>query len=89
MLYHCYNMKTALQRIGNSQGVIIPKPLLAQLDLAGEIDMTVENDAIVLRKPRPRVRAGWEDDSKSIAAAGDDALVWPSFGNLSDRELEW
>lgn len=82
-------MKTMLQRIGNSHGVIIPKPLLAQLDLAGEIEMTVENDAIVLRKPRPPARAGWEDDSKSIAAAGDDALVWPVFKNVADRELEW
>jgi antitoxin MazE len=82
-------MKTSLQRIGNSQGVIIPKPLLAQIGLSGEVEMSVERDAIVLRKPRPAVRAGWAEDSKAIAAQADDALVWPEFANDADTELTW
>ncbi|MGH7838774.1 MAG: AbrB/MazE/SpoVT family DNA-binding domain-containing protein, partial [Candidatus Binataceae bacterium] len=49
-------MKAALQRIGNSQGIILPKPLLAQIGLIDEIELTVERDAIVLRKPRRVVR---------------------------------
>jgi antitoxin MazE len=89
MLYHCYNMKTALQRIGNSQGVIIPKPLLAQVGLSGEVEMSVEHDAIVLRKPRPAVRAGWAEASQTIAAAHDGGLVWPEFANAGDSELTW
>jgi antitoxin MazE len=82
-------MRTSLQRIGNSQGVIIPKPLLAQIGLSGEVEMSVERDAIVLRKPRPAVRAGWADDSKALAAAGDDGLVWPEFANAEDADLTW
>lgn len=88
-LYHCYNVKTALIRIGNSQGVIIPKPLLAQVGLSGEVEMSVEQGAIVLRAPRPPVRSGWADASKAIVASDDDALVWPEFANAGDDELTW
>jgi antitoxin MazE len=89
VLYHCYNVRTVIHRIGNSRGIIIPKPLLAQLELAEEVEMTVEHDAIVLRKPRSAVRAGWAEDSKALAVTGDDALVWPEFGNADDRDLTW
>lgn len=83
-------MKAALHRIGNSQGVIIPKPVLAQVGLTdGEFEMTIERDAIVLRKPRKKPRAGWAEQSKALAAAGDDALVWPDFNNEADEFLVW
>ncbi len=51
--------------------------------------MEIEQGAIVLRKPLRKVREGWADASKAIAAAGDDALVWPEFANEADSELEW
>lgn len=82
-------MKTSLQRIGNSQGIIIPKPLLAQIGLIKEVEMTVERDALLLRKPRRDVRAGWAQASKAIAIAGEDALLWPEFGNEGDVEFTW
>lgn len=83
-------MKTSLHRIGNSQGVIIPKPILAQVGLTGdEMEMTVERDAIVLRKPKKIPRAGWAEQSKAVAAAGADALIWPDFGNEDDDSLTW
>jgi len=86
--YHCFNMKTSLQRIGNSRGVIIPKPLLGQAGLTKDVEMSVERGAIVLR-PASAVRAGWAEDSARIAAAGDDALVWPEFANDEDSTLVW
>lgn len=89
-LYHCYTVKAAIHRIGNSQGVILPKPLLRQVGLTeGEVELTVERDAIVLRKPKRNVREGWAEDSKKLAAAGDDTLVWPDFPNKGDDELIW
>jgi antitoxin MazE len=85
-------MRAFISRIGNSQGIIIPKPVLAQIGINGinnEVDMTVESDAIVIRKPRPAVRAGWADESKAIAEAGDGELVWPDVPNEADRNLVW
>ena len=82
-------MKIAIRKMGNSQGVIIPKPLLTQLGLDSEAEMSVERDAIVLRKPRKKVREGWAEASKAIAASGDDGLVWPEFGNAGDADFAW
>ena len=90
MLYHCYTMKTTLHRIGNSQGVILPKPVLAQVGIVeGEVEMTVERDAIILRRAKKSVRDGWEAAAKKLALAGDDGLVWPEFRNEADDSLTW
>lgn len=70
-------MKIAIRKLGNSRGVIIPKPLLEQVGLKREAEVLVENNAFVLRPPKKRLRQGWADASRRIAAAGDDRLVWP------------
>lgn len=82
-------MKIAIRRMGNSRGVIIPKPILAHVGLETEAEMVVEKGAIVLRKPAARVRAGWAEASRRLAKVGDDALAWPEFGNESDKDLRW
>ena len=82
-------MKTAIRRLGNSQGVIIPKLLLAQAGLEDEAEMVVEKGCIVLRRPQTKVRDGWALASRKIAGTGDDALVWPEFTNEGDAELQW
>jgi antitoxin MazE len=75
--------------MGNSQGIIIPKPLLAQVGLEDEAEIAVEKNCIVLRRPQNKTREGWAEASRRIASAGDDALVWPEFANEADASLEW
>ena len=82
-------MKTTIRRMGNSQGVIIPKPLLAQVGLSDEAELSVENNSIVLRKPTRAVRDGWAQASQRVAAAGDDTPVLLDFANDGDAELKW
>ena len=82
-------MRTTIRKFGNSQGVLIPKPFLAQLGLESEIEMDVEADTIVLRKPREKAREGWAEASKAVAASGEDVLVLGEFGNADDEALEW
>ncbi|MBC5815475.1 MAG: AbrB/MazE/SpoVT family DNA-binding domain-containing protein [Candidatus Eremiobacteraeota bacterium] len=83
-------MKMSIHRIGNSQGVILPKPLLAQVGLThGEVEVTIEHDAIVLRKPEVTVRAGWAEAARKLADAKADGLVWPEFSNEADENLTW
>jgi antitoxin MazE len=82
-------MKTTIRKMGNSQGVILPKPLLAQVGLKDEAELVVEVHAIVIRRPRGAIREGWAEASQAIAAAGDDGLVWPEFGNEDDTHLQW
>lgn len=75
--------------MGNSQGVLIPKPILAQLGLEDEVDMAVEDDALVIRKAQKKAREGWAEAAQAVAAAGDDALVMGEFPNADDEELVW
>ncbi|CAG9182457.1 hypothetical protein LMG23992_04753 [Cupriavidus laharis] len=82
-------MKATIRKMGNSQGVLIPKPILAQLGLEDEVEMEVENDALVIRRPRNKPRHGWAEASKAIAEAGDDTLVLGDFPNAGDEDLKW
>ena len=84
-------MRAAVRKLGNSSGVIIPKPLLEEAGVAvgDAVDMTFEEGRIVLVPVQRRPRAGWADASRHIAEAGDDALAWPEFGNLDDETLDW
>ncbi len=81
----------SIRQIGNSQGIVIPKPVLAQLGLDREsgVEMTIEDGALVLRRPASPVRAGWVEAAKRIADVGDDELVMGEFGNAEDSELVW
>ncbi len=82
-------MQVSLRKIGNSQGVLIPKPVLAQVGLDDVADLRVNNGVIEIRPAKRNPREGWADDSQRIAKAGDDALVWPEIANEGDAELVW
>jgi antitoxin MazE len=82
-------VRASLQRLGNSQGIIIPKPLLAQLGFEREVEIDVEDDALVIRKPKAHPRAGWAEASRALAESGDDAPIWPEFSNADDADLVW
>ena len=82
-------MRIAIRRMGNSQGVLIPKPLLVQVGLEREAEMVIEKGCIVLRRPQEKAREGWAEASRKIAEAEHDKLVWPEFANDEDAELRW
>jgi antitoxin MazE len=84
-------MKTAIRRMGNSQGVIIPKPLLAEIGAqAGDLfSMKVERGKIVMAPFKRKARQGWAEASKALAEAGEGGLVWPEFGNELDKDWTW
>ena len=82
-------MHIAIRPFGNSRGIVIPKPLLTQLGLEDEAEVSVENDALVIRKPARAARAGWGEAAKALAQAHDDVLVMGDFSNESDEDLKW
>ncbi len=79
----------SVRRIGNSLGIVMPKPLLAQARLARRADLTVERGALVLRKTREVARAGWAEAARAVASRGEDELLMGEFTNAADAELEW
>jgi antitoxin MazE len=67
-------MKTKVVRIGNSQGIRIPKTLLAQCGLTGAVELDVRDGQLVLHSAT-RSRAGWEEAFRRMHVHRDDALL--------------
>lgn len=67
-------MKTKLIRIGNSQGIRIPKPLIEESGLSGEIEMILRDNEIVLRSAE-ETRKDWDEAFEEMARQGDDRLL--------------
>ena len=82
-------MQVAIRKMGNSQGVLIPKPILAQVGLEGTADLQVRDGVIEIRAIRRNPRAGWADDARRLAQQGSDALLWPEVANEGDADLAW
>jgi antitoxin MazE len=67
-------MKARIVKIGNSRGIRIPKPLIQETGLTGEVELVVGENRLVI-SPVQRPRSGWSEAFKAMAAAGDDALL--------------
>ena len=63
-------MRTRIVKIGNSQGVRIPKALLEESDLQGDVDMSVHDGTLVIA-PAGQARQGW---AEALAVVPDHEL---------------
>lgn len=84
-------MKTNIVRIGNSQGIRIPKALLEQTGLCDEVELIVRDDSLIIR-PIREPRAGWAEVFQEMARCGDDTLLddtTPSLSSWDEDEWEW
>ena len=82
-------MQTQIRKIGNSAGVLLSKSVLEQLRVQrGDlVELGVENGILTLKPVRKNPREGWSAAAMAIAAAGEDGLAWPEFGNKGDKAL--
>ena len=81
--------RTRIVRIGNSQGVRLPKALLAASGLSGEVEIEATGGQVVIRAAR-HPRDGWEEAAREMHANGDDKLLDEGFASEWDQtEWEW
>lgn len=81
-------MRARVIRIGNSQGIRIPKPILEQTGILDDVEIQVEKDQIIIR-PVKSARQGWDAAFKQMGAKGDDALLVDDDFSHSWDEEEW
>lgn len=67
-------MKTQIVKIGNSQGIRIPKVILEQSKIGKEVELIAESEQIVIRSAK-KPRAGWNEAFSKMAKQGDDKLI--------------
>ncbi len=86
-------MASSIRKIGNSSGVILPKPALAALGVqeGGAVEIVYEPGKISILPARRTIREGWEEDAKRVAAAGltQEDRDWLEADLTDDAEDAW
>ncbi len=85
---------TMLTKIGNSQGIRIPKPIIKQANLENiEIEFEVVKDGLLLKPVKKIVRENWENNIKNTLSKNKDKkdkAVLSDFLNDDDLDdWEW
>ena len=81
-------MRARVIKIGNSQGLRIPKPILEQTGIKDDVEIEVEKNQIIIR-PVKNVRQGWDAAFKNMGKKGDDELIIDDSILNSWDEEEW
>jgi len=81
-----------LVKIGNSQGIRIPKPLIQQAHLEGkELDIKVVNQGLLVT-PSKNPREGWKKAIEAILSSKGTEITdsdWLDAELTSDDDMEW
>jgi len=80
-------MKTKIVRIGNSRGVRIPKPLLDEAGLEGDVELRVVDSGIIIENIGAP-RAGWAKAAVQLHERAEDQLLDEPVPTQFD-ETEW
>jgi antitoxin MazE len=79
-----------LIRIGNSQGIRLPKHVVERLNLTGEIELIIDDDAKQIHmRPIGSPRHGWEKYFQEMHASQDDIQLIDDGIDLDNEEWEW
>jgi len=84
-------LRVRIVKIGNSQGVRIPKALLEESGLHGDVDMSVHDGTLVIA-PTGRSRQGWAEAFRRMTLRGDDEPVdgdLATSGSFETGSWEW
>ena len=81
-------MKTRIIRIGNSHGIRIPKPLLEEAGLVGEVDLQMDPEGLRIVRHRA-VRAGWADAAAAAARAAGEATLLDGVVATGFEATDW
>ena len=80
-------MRTRLIPIGNSRGIRLPKPMIEEAQLDGEVELTVRDRAIIIASVRTP-REGWEAAARLLHERGEDEPLAPGAATTFD-DTEW
>ena len=83
-------MHTRLIRVGNSQGIVLPKKLLQQYRLSGEVELHPTPEGLLITPVTSPARQGWEAQMQAALAAGQapEGELLEGFSDAFE-ETEW
>lgn len=82
-------IRTRIIKIGNSQGIRIPKILLEQSGIDTEVEIEVQENCLTIRAAQ-KLRRGWDKAFAAMAEQRDDNLLDDvSTTDWDSVEWEW
>ncbi len=85
-------MNASLIRVGNSQGIILPKKLLQQYRLSGEVELRPTPDGLLIVPLAKPARQGWDAQMQAALAAGEEPegeLLEGFSDPVFEEEWQW
>ena len=89
---YIYSMHIRLIRVGNSQGIVLPKKLLQQYRLSGEVELQSTPEGLLIRPVASPARQGWEAQMQAALAAGqapEGELLEGFSDTFEETEWQW
>lgn len=81
-------MTTKLIKIGNSQGIRLPKALIEQAGLEGPLKLELSGNSVIIRSAKRSPREGWAEAAAELAASGEDKFdEWDC--TINDFHGDW
>jgi antitoxin MazE len=82
-------MKAQIIQIGNSQGIRIPKMMLEETRLSGDVELEVHPDGLLIRSLH-KPRSTWNAEFKTMAETDDDVPLHAERGTkFESKEWKW
>jgi antitoxin MazE len=85
-------MKAKIIKIGNSQGIRIPKSLLEQTGLGNEVEIQVDGNRLIVAPLNYHPRAGWAEAFEELAREGNEGILDDMdliVNKWDEEEWEW
>ena len=83
---------TMLTKIGNSQGVRIPKAFIAQAHLSNaQIEFEVLENGLLLKPIKKSARVDWEENIKEVLQKNkkDDGMIHELLNDSDLEDWQW
>ena len=85
---------TMLTRIGNSQGIRIPKPLIAQANLGNtQLDLEVVKEGLLIKPILNTRRKDWKSNIESVLSKHknkkDEAVISELLDDSDLEDFKW
>jgi antitoxin MazE len=80
-------MKAQIIQIGNSQGLRLPKMMLEESGISGEVELELREDGILIKRSGSP-REGWAAAFRTIAE-NDDELTAAGANDFDRRQWQW
>lgn len=87
-LHASFTMKAQIIKIGNSHGIRIPKAVLEETRMSGEVELEVTADGILIRNIK-KPRSDWDAAFKALNDRDDDLPLDRGSTGFEKKEWQW